>query len=290
MSRGGRPLALALAAVGALAPSPTFAQGVVGVPLRPGDRAFLAAHGVLSASPNDAEVSTLHAAPQLSAGLRVGGSLYMTADVPAAWTSFRVTGEERRSSFRMGNPFLALHAALVERPEQHLRAGLGLGAPLATFPGTIPANTAAEYGYLVATSARGFAEHWLWAPNAIPLVLLVHGRAELSIPLVFGAEIAPALLVSVNSNPSRVALAAAAYAGYRLGPLTPGVKLQSFVISEPLAAGDFSQWAAAVYLDADLGAAFVRSLVLMNLDAPFGIAGQRGATVWGGSLAGGLRL
>jgi len=152
------------------------------------DRAFIAGHGVLSASPNapnDAEVSTFHAAPQLSAGLRVGGFLYATADVPAAWTSFRVAGEERRSSFRMGNPFVALHAALVERPKQHLRAGLGLSAPLATFPGTVPANTAAEYGYLVATSARGFAEHWLWAPNAFPLVLLFHGRAELSMPLVW---------------------------------------------------------------------------------------------------------
>ena len=290
MSWPRRALAAALVAAGTLAAAPGSAQGVLGSPLRAEDRAYFASYNVISASPDDAELSAFHAAPQLSAGLRLSRVFHLSADVPGAMTSYRVVGEPRRASFRLGNPLVSAHAALIDRPRQALRVGLGVGAPLATFPGTIPANTQAEYGYLVATSARGFGEHWLWAPNAVPLVALLHGRVELSVPVVLGAEIAPAMLFSVSSNPSRFMVATAAYAGYRLGPVTPGLRLQLFAMSEPLSSRDQGQWAAAGFVDAELGAVFLRSQVLVNLDAPFGIAGQRGATVWGGALGGGVRL
>jgi hypothetical protein len=290
VSRPARAVAAALAASGALVAASSGAQGAGDVPLRPADRAYVAGHGIFSASPHDSEVSTAHVAPQLSAGVRLRSWLTATVDVTAASTTFRVAGEERRSSFRLGNPLLTFQAALLERPEQRLRVGLGVAPPLATFPGTIPANTRAEYNYAVATAARGFGDHWLWAPNAIPIVLLLHSRAELPAPLFVGAELEPAVLVSVNANPSRVAVIAAAHAGYRLGAVTPGARLQLFAQSTPLAARNFTQWAAAVYLDTELGAAFLRSQILANLDAPFGVAGQRGATVWGGALGGGVRF
>lgn len=296
MRRRGRRLAAAVLAIGAfgslasLSPAPARAQGVIGSPLRPGDRAYIASYNVLSASPDDDQVSTTHVAPQLSAGIRVGGPFRLTADVATSYTSYRVEGQERRSSFRLGNPFVSLQAALIERPKQELRVGLGVAAPLATFPGTIPANTDAEYNYGVATSARGFGEHWLWAPNAIPVALLVHMRGELSVPVVLGAELAPMLLASVSSVPTRAALATSVFAGYRIGPLLPGLRLQHFARTEPLSARDPSQWAAAAFVDAELGSVFVRSQLNVNLDPPFGVAGQRGATVWGGALGAGVRL
>ncbi|XYI01440.1 hypothetical protein ACMHYB_17490 [Sorangium sp. So ce1128] len=130
----------------------------------------------------------------------------------------------------------------------------------------------------------------MWAPNAIPIVLLLRSRTELWKPVVVGAELDPAVLVSVNSNPSRLAVMAAAHAGVRMGPLTPGLRLQLFAQSAPLAGRDFSQWVAILYANADFASAFVRSQVTVNLDAPFGLGGQRGATVWGASLGGGVRL
>lgn len=289
----GRARALAFAAVatgGALAPTPTWAQGTGDMPMRPADRGYVAVYGIFSASPQHRELATIHVAPQVAAGIRLTRWLSATTDVTSAWTTFQVEGEARRSSFRFGNPFVSVQAALLEERKRSIYAGLGVAPPVTTFPGTIPENTDVEYNYAVATAARGFADCWMWAPNAIPIALLLRSRTELWKPVVAGAELDPAVLVSVNSNPSRLAVAAAAYAGVRMGPLTPGLRLQLFTQSAPLAGRDFSQWAASLYANADFESAFVRSQVAINLDAPFGLAGQRGATVWGASLGGGVRL
>ncbi|WP_437579952.1 hypothetical protein [Sorangium sp. So ce887] len=288
----GRTLALTVVATvgGALAAAPSWAQGTGELPERLEDRGHVALYGIFTASPQDRELATIHVAPQVSAGVRLNGWLSATTDVTSAWTTFQVEGEARRSSFRFGNPFVTVQAALVEERQRSFRAGIGVAPPLTTFPGTIPENTETEYNYAVATAARGFADYWLWAPNAIPIALLLRCRMDLSAPVVVGAELDPAVLISVNSNPSRLAMVAAAYAGFRMGPLTPGLRVQMFAQTAPLAGRDFSQWAAILYANAEFEAMFVRSQVAVNLDAPSGLAGQRGATVWGASLGGGVRL
>ncbi|WP_437970436.1 hypothetical protein WMF04_14595 [Sorangium sp. So ce260] len=293
MSGGARALALALtvvAAGGTLAPASSWAQGTGDLPERLEDRGHVAMYGIFTASPQDRELATIHVAPHMSAGIRLNGWLSATTDVTSAWTTFQVAGEARRSSFRFGNPFFAVQAALIEECQRSFRAGIGAAPPLTTFPGTIPENTEVEYNYAVATAARGFADYWLWAPNAIPVALLLRGRVELSAPVIVGVELDPAVLVSVNSNPSRLAIVAAAHVGVRMGPLTPGLRVQMFAQSAPLAGRDFSQWTAILYANAEFGAVFVRSQVAVNLDAPSGLAGQRGATAWGASLGGGIRL
>ncbi|WP_437680791.1 hypothetical protein [Sorangium sp. So ce131] len=292
--RAGAGAAPALAAlvgvVAALAPARSSAQGVGDLPMRAADRGYVALYGVFSASPQDREIATVHVAPQIAAGVRLNGWLTATADVTSAWTTFQVEGEARRSSFRFGNPFVAVQAALLDEEKRGIHAGLGLAPPLTTFPGTIPVNTEVEYNYAVATAARGFGDPWLWAPNAIPIALLLRARAELEAPVVLGASLEPAALISVSSNPSRLALSAAAHAGVRLGWLTPGLRVQVLAQSAPLAGRDFAQWAAVLYANAELEAVFVRSQLAVNLDAPFGLAGQRGATVWGVAVGGGVRL
>ncbi|WP_437562038.1 hypothetical protein [Sorangium sp. So ce542] len=286
----GRALAIAAVAAGALGAAPARAQGVGDMPMRPEDRGYVALYGVFSASPQDGEQTTAHVAPQVAAGARLNAWLSATVDVTAAWTTFQVEGEARRSSFRFGNPFVTLQAALVEERGRSIHAGLGAAPPLTTFPGTIPANTEAEYNYAVASAARGFADPWVWAPNAIPIALVLRSRAELLARVALGAELDPAVLVSVNSGPSRLAIVAAAHAGVRLGPVTPGLRVQMLAQSAPLAGRDFSQWSGALYAHAELGAVFVRAQGVVNVGAPFGLAGQRGATVWGASLGGGIRL
>lgn len=290
MSGTARALALAAAAGGALAAAPSWAQGAGDVPMRPADRGYVAIYGVVSASPQGRAQATAHVAEQVAAGVRLNGWLSATVDVTSAFTTFQVEGEARRSSFRFGNPFVTVQAALVEEGERSIHAGLGAAPPLATFPGTIPANTEVEYNYAVATAARGFADPWMWAPNVVPIALLLRTRAELAARVVLGAALEPAVLVSVNSNPSRVAIVAAAHGGLRFGPLTPGLRVQMFAQSAPLAGRNFSQWSAALFADAEFGAVFVRAQGMVNLDAPFGLAGQRGATVWGASLGAGVRL
>ena len=279
-----------VASAGALAAAPCWAQTTGDVPSRPGSRGYVALYGIFTTSPQGRELATIHVAPHVAAGVRLNSWLRATTDVTSAWTTFRIEGEARRSSFRFGNPFVTVQAALIEERNRSIYAGVGVAPPVTTFPGTIPENTEAEYNYAVATAARGFADYWMWAPNAIPIALLLRSRAELSMPVIVGAELDPAVLVSVNSNPSRLAVVAAAHAGLRIGPLTPGLRVQMFAQSAPLARRDFSQWAAILYANLEFQSVFVRSQVVVNLDAPSGLTGQRGATRWGTSLGGGVHL
>ncbi len=87
------------------------------------------------------------------------------------------------------------------------------------------------------------------------------------------------MLVSVNANPSRLAVVAAAHAGLRMGPLTPGVRVQMLAQSALPAGRDFSQWAATLYANLEFEPVFVRSQVAVNLDAPSGDRAARGNNV-----------
>lgn len=290
MRRRAFGLALTVTVVASAGAAPSWAQTTGDILVRPGGRGHIALYGIFTASPQDRALNTIHVAAQVAAGVRLNSWLLATTDVTSAWTTFRIESEARRSAFRFGNPFVTVQAALLEEQNRSIYAGVGVAPPVTTFPGTIPENTEVEYNYAVATAARGFADYWMWAPNAIPIALLLRSRAELSMPVIVGAELDPAVLVSVNANPSRLAVVAAAHAGLRMGPLTPGVRVQMLAQSAPLAGRDFSQWAATLYANVELEPVFVRSQVAVNLDAPSGVAGQRGATTWGVSLGGGVHL
>jgi hypothetical protein len=266
------------------------ADGVAACPMRPGDRLCVAIADTFSASPAGDEVSTLHFAPQLAAGVRLARSFTATLDLAAATTSFEVYDEPRRHTRRIGNPILGIHFAPWENERSSLRVGLAFGPPLVTVPGTIPSNVAAEYGDEVSLEARGFSGYWLWARNAIPIALLLRSEAQLASHLSLDAGLEPGLLVSVNSSPSHAALAAHAAVAYRIGPLAPGLRLQALVRSTPLAEGDFAQLALAPFTRLDVGHGFLRAELDLNLDGPYGLAGRAGATVWGATLEAGARF
>jgi hypothetical protein len=280
---------LAAALLGAVA-RPASAQGVASCPLRPADRGCVEISSVFSASPAGDEVSALHFSPQLAAGVRFARRFSATLDVTAASTSVAVYGEDRRRTNRIGNPILGLHYAPLETATAFVRAGVVFGPPLVTVPGTIPTNVVAQYGDGVSVAARGFAGSWLWARNAVPVALVLRAEARFRSGIVVGAGIEPGVLVSVNSAPSRVALFADASVAYRIGPFSPGLRAQVFASSYHLAAGDFAQVSLAPFARLDLGRAFLRAEVDVNLDGPQGLAGSTGATVWGASVGGGVRF
>lgn len=291
MRRGAHAVAGALAAAFGIAFAPrASAESVASCPLRPEDRGCVSLSTTFSASPSGGEVSTLHFAPQLAASVRFARRFAVTADVTAASTSYRVYGEEGRRTVRMGNPILGVHYAPWESARGFFRVGLVLGPPLVTVPGTISTNVAAEYGDRVSAAARGFSGYWLWARNQVPIAAAVRAEASFPAGVVLGAGLEPAVLVSVNSLPSRVALAADASVAYRLGPVTPGVRVQAFVSSMRLAEADFAQVALAPFVRLDLGRGFWRGEVDIDLDGPSGLAGARNATVWGVTLGGGARF
>ncbi|HVG63737.1 MAG TPA: hypothetical protein VNA24_34550, partial [Hyalangium sp.] len=253
---------------------PSFAQSIGVHPIGPSDRGFVELSSVFALSPSGDEVSARHLSPQVAAGIRLTRSLSATLTVAAAYTSFRVYSEGSRSSSRMGNPLLGIHYALVEEAGGALRVGVALGAPLVTVPGTIPTNTAAAYSDGVSVQARGMQGYWLWARNAVPIVLLLGGERNLGSGLVIGSELQPAFLFSVNSAPSRLALLFNASVGYRLGPLTPALRGQVLWSSRPLSGHDFAQSSVVGSVRLELSASlFLRAESSVNLDGPYGLGG-----------------
>jgi hypothetical protein len=158
---------------------------------------------------------------------------------------------------------------------------------LVTVPGTIPANVAALYGDTVAVEARGFDGYPLWARNAVPLLGFLSAKAVLR-HLAVEASVQPAILVSVNSTSSRTAMLSSISAGYVHDCVTAGLRAQLYVASEPLARNDFSQFAVVPYARLDRDTFFFRLEWALNLDGPYGIAGSRGATVWGAAATAGV--
>jgi hypothetical protein len=279
----GVMLAIGLGARGA------GAQSVASLPLGTNDRAALELSSVGSASPHDREVEATHFAPQVSGALRLGPRFVLTLDAALGYTSFRVQGEPRREVLRFANPFVGAHFAALEAERVSLRVGLGVGAPLVTLPGGIPANRDADFGDRSAAAARGMRGYWLWADNVVPVALLARAEANLGGRLWSEAEVQPAYLVSVNRRSSSAALLAGARAGYRLGPLTPGLGLHLLARSVPLAGHDFAQASASAFARYEQGSGWLRFELNANLDGPYGL-GARAATTWGATLGGGARF
>src|SRR5690606_7026192 len=114
-------------------------------------------------------------------------------------------------------------------------------------PGGITRNAAAEHADRTATAATGQRLYWLWARNVAPIVFIA--RLQYSIEeLVVRVDLEPGLLLSVNRDPSSVALLGAFEAGLRLGSFTPGIRLTSLVTSRERDTHDFSQTTAAAVL------------------------------------------
>jgi hypothetical protein len=271
------------------APRAGAAQEVGACPVRPGERAFAGASAVFTASPATEEVTAVHAALQASAAVRVGRRFCVTLDATAALTSFVVYGEPWRNAPRVGNPLVAAHVALWERPAGLVHLGLGVGAPLVTVPGTIPTNVDAAQGDLVSAAARGFSGYWLWARNSVPVVLFARAMLESRAGIVLGAELQPGFLASVSSAGSRFALVGSASIGYRLGRFVPGLRGQVLATSAPLAPQDFSQFSAGVFVRYERGRTLLRLDAVANLDGPYGPAGVTNTTVWGVSFGVGHR-
>lgn len=285
---GRRALAACVTLAVSLGARGAGAQSVASLPLGAADRAALELSSVGSASPHDREVEATHFAPQVSGALRLATRFALTLDAALGYTSFRVQGEPRREVLRFANPFVGVHVMAFEAERVSLRVGLGTGAPLVTLPGGIMANRDAEFGDRSAAAARGMRGYWLWADNVVPVALLA--RAEANVGHLWSeAEAQPAYLVSVNRRASSVALLAGARAGYRLGPLTPGLGLHLLARSVPLAGHDFAQASASAFARYEQGSGWLRFEVNINLDGPYGL-GARAATTWGAALGGGARF
>lgn len=280
---------LVVAASLLLWPSLAHAQGVARGASGPIDRGWVEVGGVTTVEPTSPDVVTAHVAPSLAAGVRIAGPVALTLDATFGVTSYRVAGRERVTVGRWGNPFVAVHLLTSEgaspaSPAWSGRVGLGAAPPLVTVPGTIHENAAADVADRVALAARGFEAPWLWADNAIPVVVLAAGTWRLGERVELAVDVQPAVVASVNRRPGRLAIDAAAALRYRVETLVPELRLHGYAQSEPIEDGDLAQTSATVAITHEGDGWWVRSGATVNLDGPSGL-GDRNATGMGLSAA-----
>lgn len=256
--------------VSLLLAAPAAAQGVAEALPQPEERARLELGAVSTLLPRTPDVRTAHTAPTLAAGLRLAGPWMLALDATYGVTSYELSGRDRVTVGRFGNPFLSAHHALPLGEALRLRLGLGAAAPLVTVPGTLHENAAADIADRTALAARGTDGPWLWADNAIPVVAFVDARSSIG-AAELGLSLQPGYLASVNRNASRSALDATARLGYRAGAFTPELRLHGYLQSEPIEDGDFAQLSLGIDLQHDWEALWLRGGVRVNLDGPFGL-------------------
>lgn len=242
-----------------------------------------------SLAPSTADVRASHLAETLSAGLRLQPRLVLTLDATLAFTSFRARGRERRTSTRLGNPLLAAHLTLLERPQHRLELGFGTAPPLVTAPGGLDANSAATFSDRVAWEARGTQAPWLWSNNAVPLVVLASLETRLSRRFHARMEAQPAYLLSVNRRPSRIGLDSTVRLGLHAGAWHPELAVHIYAQSVPIRDGDYAQLSVAPALRYEQPGWCAGGELAVNLDGPAGF-GEANRTPWGVTLGGGMRF
>jgi hypothetical protein len=282
-------LALALSSASLLETESSLASGIADVPLRRGDLAGARFSATGTASPQSTAVKTLAFVPTLSGAWRLNDRWMLSADLAASLTSYRFAGSHERSGVaRVANPMLGVELRAFESERLRLRLGGAAGAPLLTVPGGITRNAAAEHADRAATAATGQRVYWLWARNVVPAVLL--GRLEYAIEeLLVRVDLEPGLLVSVNRDPTSIALLGAFETAIRLGPLSPGLRLTSLVTSRERDTHDFSQTTAAAFLCWDGDAIFADVEAVTGVDGPQGLS-RDDQTSWGVTLGAGARF
>lgn len=274
---------LLLALVSFVAPA-VHAAGVADAPLAPDDRAAASLAFTGTASPKDTEALI----PTVAGALRTG-PFVLTLDAATSFTSYRFPQQERGSIQRFANPVVGAQLFLLSRRELMLRTGLVAGAPLLTVPGGITNNVAAEHADRVAVAATGQRMYWMWARNAVPLAAFGRVGTRLFDPLEFRVDLEPGALVSVNRNPSYLALIVAVEGAVHIQSLTTGLRWTLLLTSRPLDLHDFAQNTAAVFARYDRARLFGWAELVTGLDGPQGF-GARSATSWGATLGAGLRF
>jgi hypothetical protein len=268
----------------AFAPTSVLAAGVADTPIAEHDRAAVSlAFTGTTAPPNTAALI-----PTVAAALRTG-PLLLTLDAATSFTSYRFPQQERGSVQRFANPVLGAQLSLFNRPELVLRSGLIAGAPLLTVPGGITNNVAAEHADRVAAAATGQRSYWMWARNVVPLAAFVRATTRFVDPLEFRVDAEPGVLLSVNRNPSYLALIVSAHVALRFEPVSAGVRWTTLVTSRPLDMHDFAQNTLAAFAQYDHGRFFGWADVVVGIDGPEGLAAES-TPAWGGTLGGGIRF
>jgi hypothetical protein len=232
--------------------------------------AHLGIEAAMTTSPNGPTVDTLGGALRLAGDYRFPSGLGVSLEGGVSTVSLEIEGQSPRQGTFFGNALLGVSFERWLRPGLNAGASLRVGAPLALYPGGIDDNRLAELAYMMAASAQGFRDPFLWQANVVPLVLSARASHSASEWLTLSGQLAPAYLISVNQRPSRLAVASQVDAAAVFQPLVAHVGLTHFISTLPLENRERDQLAVRFGAGALLhGQRYLLDLSI-GLDNPYG--------------------
>lgn len=195
--------------------------------------------------------------------------------------------DEGDSALLLGNPYLALFYA--DRSLRSVaRVGFGVALPVLD-----PDDATGRLAPLMAAATRGYMDTWLYLPERLSFVVPAQLQARVSL-FVLGVDAAVAALIPTGDSDQQeteLGVQAGALFGIGAGDTTLGVRLQVGALPTIDGNGDHAQASLMPFVQADLdGGAFLHGGVLINLDDPYGVAGDNTAGVWALRAGGGSRF
>jgi hypothetical protein len=204
-----------------------------------------------------------------------------------AITSSPQRGDAERA-LRPGNPTVLgfLRGALGAFD---YKLGFGGAAPLAVIERE-GAGRLHHTAYNWVQAMTGLRDLWRWAPSRGAVVGLARAGTWLAADLRVEGEVAPALLIPARDafaygDPLELFVPLAGTAAYRVGPWTPGLRLQAVLMTsgtDPLQLS-FEPWVRLAF-----GGGFVELRYNRSVGEP--LSGERGPGSWGLHLIGGGTL
>jgi hypothetical protein len=240
--------------------------------------------------PGASTVTTL--LPKVYGSFGLTDDLELEVTIPAVFADYTpedntvLTDQDGDSTLLLGNPYLALFYA--DRSLRSVaRIGFGVALPVLDTDDVIDV-IASTSGFV----KRGYMDMWLYAPERISLVVPGQVQARIS-AFVIGFDAAVAAMIPTDEDSGQeteLAVQAGGLFGVALGDATIGTRLQ--VGAVPTSdSDDKAQVSLMPFVQADLdGGAFIHGGVLINLDSPYGVAGDNEVGVWALRVGGGGRF
>jgi hypothetical protein len=238
--------------------------------------------------PNEATYTTI--LPKVYGSFGLTEDLELEVTIPTVFEDYSpdedTAEDEGDSTLLLANPYFALFYA-----DRTLRSAARIGFGVA-LPVLDPDDAIDGLASVMAIGTRGFMDMWLYMPERLSLVVPGQLQARVS-SFVLGVDAAVAAMIPTGDNDSadtELAVQAGALFGIGLGDTTIGMRLQVGAI--PTADGnDDAQASLMPFVQVDLdGGAFIHGGVLVNLDDPFGVAGDNTIGLWALRVGGGGRF
>lgn len=231
---------------------------------------------------SDLDISATTVSSVIGVSYHTSPGFAITLDLGFANCSSERSLQNNESSFVIGNPLLGVQWDVdVLSGLRNERVGVSVGAPLATFPGTIPENRHVEFTYTIANSMRGWTAPYLWLMNVVPLVVEAHGELPISEQLSAQATLSPAFLYSVNRESSQLTFASTLGVSYHTDVVTPRLSWSMFTSTKSIENNNYDQHSIGIGTDIAFGGIIGMVDAHVNIDAPNGLAVDAPKPTWG---------